>query len=95
MKDIKEMLGNHPEIDSRTTLFVRLINLGAYSMDILVYTFTKTTEWIKFQEVQEDVLLKIVDIIYDKYQAEITSPRYSIDMPNGLIINPEDRIKNV
>ena len=61
--DIDSMLRHHPEIDTTQTLFVSLSELGPSSLNILVYTFTKTTQWVKFQEVQQDVLLKIMDII--------------------------------
>src|SRR5690606_386142 len=60
---IEEMLKNHNEIDNTQTLIVNLIEFGPSSLNILIYTFTKTTNWIKFQSVQQDVFLKIIDII--------------------------------
>ncbi|MFQ5559473.1 MAG: mechanosensitive ion channel family protein, partial [Nitrospinota bacterium] len=40
---VREMLFNHPEIDSRQTLIVNLNKFSASSLDFFVYTFTKTT----------------------------------------------------
>jgi len=82
--DIEDMLRNHPEIDTRVTLMCKLIHLGDSSLDILVYTFTKTTQWVKFQAIQEDVFLKIVDIIFNKHHAEVSPTTYYLDMRGGL-----------
>lgn len=61
--DIKAMLRSHPDIDNDQTLIVNLNGFGASSVDIMIYTFTKTTQWILFHEIKQDVMLKISDII--------------------------------
>lgn len=43
--------------------FVRLIRFGASSLDIEVAAYILTTDWLKFLEVQEELLLRIMDII--------------------------------
>lgn len=63
VSDIKTMLRNHPEIDQNQTLIVNFNQYGPSSLDIMVYTFTKTTAWVKFHEIKQDVLLKMGDII--------------------------------
>ncbi|OGT20957.1 MAG: hypothetical protein A3C55_02875 [Gammaproteobacteria bacterium RIFCSPHIGHO2_02_FULL_42_13] len=83
--DIDAMLHNHPDIDTRQTCFVRLNEFGENSLNILVYTFTKTTEWVKFQAVQEDVFLKIIDIIYNKHSAAMAFPTRTLELPATLI----------
>ncbi|WP_162064343.1 mechanosensitive ion channel family protein [Vibrio taketomensis] len=60
---IKQMLEHHPDIDANQTLIVNLNGFGASSLNIMVYTFTKTINWIRYQEVKQDVLLKIMDIV--------------------------------
>lgn len=62
---IRSMLMKHPEIDQNQTMIVNFSEFGPSSLNILVYTFTKTTNWIKFQTVQHDVFLKILSIISD------------------------------
>ncbi len=62
-KGVKEMLLNHPEIDKNQTLIVNFTDFGPSSLNFMVYTFTKTTNWIKFQAVQHDVFVKIIQII--------------------------------
>ena len=50
--NVKKMLQEHPEIDANQTLIVNLNVLGPSSLDFFVYTFTKTTDWIKFHEIK-------------------------------------------
>jgi MscS family membrane protein len=51
-----------------------------------VYTFTKTTEWIKYHEIKQDVLFKISEIIA-KHGAEIAFPTSTIHVPEEVKIN--------
>lgn len=71
--EIRSMLESHEEIASDQTMIVRFDRFGASSLDILVYCFTRTTDWIKYHEVREDVLLKIGELIEGR-GAEIAFP---------------------
>ena len=62
-RDVKQMLRNHPEIDTNLTMIVNFVRFAPSSLDFFVYTFTKTTDWIRFHEIKEDVMLKIIEII--------------------------------
>ncbi len=73
LKDVESMLRHHVEIDATQTLMVNLIHFGDSSLDILVYTFTKTVNWVKFQAVQQDVFLKILEIV-TKHGAQCAYP---------------------
>ncbi len=81
--DVKAMLLNHPEIDTEATLIVNLVEFGPSSLNFMVYTFTKTTDWIKFQEIQQDVFLKIIDIIAG-HSAECAFPTTTVQIPEGI-----------
>lgn len=70
---IEDMLKSHPDIDTNQTLYVHLINFGTSSLDFEIYTFTKTTNWVQFQAIQQDVLLKVLAIITD-HGAECAYP---------------------
>lgn len=83
VKDVKAMLENHPEIDATQTLMVNFNSFSASSLDFFVYTFTKTTDWIKYHQVKEDVLLKISDII-TSHKAEIAYPTSTIHFPDAI-----------
>ncbi len=75
--DIKAMLQQHPAIDHTQTLIVNFNQFGASSLDILVYTFTRTTVWTEYHEVKQDVLLKIGEIV-ERYGAEIAFPTQTL-----------------
>lgn len=75
---VKSMLEKHEEIDTKTTLIVNFNSMGASSLDFFVYTFTKTTDWVHYHEVKQDVLLKIIDIIHG-HDADIAFPTTTLD----------------
>jgi len=78
VRDVKAMLENHEDIDATQTLIVNFNGYGASSLDFFFYTFTKTTNWIRFHEVKEDVMLKIVDIVH-KNGADFAFPTTTLD----------------
>jgi MscS family membrane protein len=80
---VKTMLLNHEEIDSTQTLIVNFDAMAASSLDFFVYTFTKTTEWVRFHEIKQDVLLKIIAIIHD-HDADIAFPTRTLDGLDSL-----------
>ncbi len=79
IEQVKTMLQNHPEIDASQTLIVNFNGFAASSMDFFIYTFTKTTDWIKFHEIKQDVLLKIVEII-ERNGAEFAFPTSTLHL---------------
>lgn len=76
---IRDMLENHEEIDSTQTLIVNFQSFSASSLDIMVYTFTKTIKWVDFHEVKQDVLLKISQII-EEHGAEVAFPTRTLHL---------------
>ena len=73
VEDIRAMLKSHSDIDSSQTLIVNFNSFGPSSLDILLYTFTKTKQWVRYHEIKQDVLLKVADIV-DRHGAEIAFP---------------------
>ena len=86
ISDVKEMLLNHPEIDATQTLMVNFNEFAASSLDFFIYTFTKTTNWIKFHEVKQDVLFKITEIV-EKHGAEMAFPTSTIHIENEALFS--------
>ncbi len=62
---VKDMLEKHPDIDAQQTLIVNFNAFGASSLDFFIYTFTETINWVRFHEVKQDVMLKVMDIIHE------------------------------
>nr|HQT27641.1 mechanosensitive ion channel [Burkholderiales bacterium] len=69
----------HPEIDATQTLIVNFNTFGPSSLDIFIYTFTRTTDWIHYHEVKQDVLLRMAEII-DRHGAEIAFPTNTVHL---------------
>ncbi len=73
VEQVKQMLREHPEIDNQQTLIVNFNTFADCSVNFFIYTFTKTTEWVLFHEIKQDVLLKIAEIV-ENNQAEFAFP---------------------
>jgi len=76
---VKDMLRNHPDIDTKQTLIVNFNRFAPSSIDFFIYTFTKTTDWILYHEIKQDVLLKIINII-EKNGAEFAFPTSTLHL---------------
>lgn len=75
--DVREMLKNHPDIEQERTLMVNFNAFADSSLEFFIYAFTKTTDWIEYHTVKENVLLRVMDII-DKHGAEVAFPTSTI-----------------
>ena len=81
ISEVKEMLLNHGEIDSSKTLMVNFVKFGPSSLDFFIYTFTKTTEWVRFHAIKQEIMFTILEII-SKHNAEIAFPTQSLQIEN-------------
>jgi len=83
--EVKSMLIAHEDIDSDRTLITNFNEFADSSVDFIVYTFTKTTQWIEYHQVKQDVMLKIADII-EANGAEIAFPTSTLHLVNPVQI---------
>lgn len=86
--DIKSMLKAHPDIAQEQTMIVNFNEYNSSSLDIMVYTFTRTTQWVAFHEIKQDVLLKIGEII-EAHGAQIAFPTRTLHVPDGVRFEPD------
>ncbi|RRD56918.1 mechanosensitive ion channel family protein [Comamonadaceae bacterium OH2545_COT-014] len=77
--DVRQMLKTHPDIAQNQTIIVHFNGYGDSSLNFMVYCFTKTTEWVPFHAIKEDVLLKIMDIVAS-HGAEFAFPTQTLYM---------------
>lgn len=84
LKDVEDMLKNHPDIDTSKTLFVHLNNFAPSGLEFMVYTYTKTTKWVPFRRIQQDVFLKIIEII-KKHDAQCAYPATSVHFADNKL----------
>lgn len=85
---VKAMLTEHQEIDNNQTMIVNFNSFAPSSLDFFIYTFTKTTNWVKYHEIKQDVMLKIVDIV-EQHDAEFAYPTSTIHVPEELSVVQE------
>ena len=86
LDDVRNMLIEHEDIDDNQTLIVNFNSFGASSLDFFIYTFTKTTNWIEFHHIKQDVLLKTLNIIH-QHDADCAFPSRTLhleSMPESL-----------
>ncbi len=82
VNEILEMIEKQLEIDQQLPIFVNFSSFSPYSLDIEVICYTKTKERKLWAEIQQDVFLKIADII-SKNQAEIAFPTNTVHLEQG------------
>ncbi len=92
VKEIKQMLQEHPGIAKNQTLLVFFDKFSDSSLDIFIYTFTNTANWIEYMAIKEDINLKIMDIV-ERNGSSFAFPSQSIyveKLPHKLSFYTED-----
>ena len=84
--EVEAMLKSHDEIDPDTTMMVNFNEFSDSSVDFFIYCFTKTTQWVKFHQVKQDVMLRIGEII-EANNAEIAFPTSTIHIGEPVAIS--------
>jgi len=87
VNDIRQMLSEHPAIDQEFFL-VNFTEFGTSSLDIMVYCFTTSTVWQEFLDAQQDVNLKIMDILVGM-GLEIAFPSRTVYLENNSEVAQE------
>ena len=52
---LKKYLEAHPLLNKKMTLLVRQMPINQYGLPIEIYTFTKTTDWNEYEDIQSDI----------------------------------------
>jgi MscS family membrane protein len=77
--DIREMVSTHEDVATDQIIMVHFDVFGASSLDIMIYCFTKTTNWAEYHRVREDVLLKVGEII-ESHGAQVAFPTRTLKL---------------
>lgn len=80
MSKLKDMLKKHADIH-KETIVVNLEGFGDATLKILFYFFTKTTSWVTYLAVSEDVSLKVLRI-FEEVGVPMTLPAKHIVVGN-------------
>lgn len=79
VEQVRSMLGSHEEIDQSRTLIVNFVSFGPSSLDFFIYTFTKTTDWVKYHAIKQDLLLEVLAIVHAA-GADVAFPTTTVDI---------------
>ena len=83
--EVEAMLRQHEAIDADKTMMVNFNKFGASSLDFFIYCFTRTTRWVEFHEVKQDVMLRIAEIIKANH-AEVAFPTSTIHLADSIVV---------
>ena len=81
--EIEALIRNHPGIDTDKFLAVGFNEFASSSLNIIIYCFTKTTKWVEFLVVQQEIFLKTIQII-EKHGAQCAFPTSTLHFPDEL-----------
>ena len=95
-EEVKKTLSKHPNINTKYTFVVNFSGYKDGTNILFISTYTNTTDFVRFHEIKQDILLKIGEIIKNN-NAEIAFPIKSIyienkNESNSSIINKENII---
>lgn len=62
--NLREMLFAHPEV-SPEKLHVRFDGFGPSSLDVVVFAYIRTPDWLEYLAIREDINFRIIDIVND------------------------------
>lgn len=71
-RKIESLLQAHPEIHEET-IFVKVNEFQEDGVDLMLYFFTKTTDWGEHLQIREEINLQILDILEEE-RAQIAVP---------------------
>lgn len=83
---ITKMLKEHPSVDKKYKTFVNLTNFTESSLNLLISAFTNTTDFLRFLEIRQDILLKVASIVKEN-GAEIAVPVSNLFINRGFDLN--------
>ncbi len=83
--EIRTILYSHPKVLDDPAK-VRFVGFGDYSLDLEVFAYVDVTDWNEFQEVAEDLNLRIMDVV-SQAGARIAQPAQTIHITRGEVQN--------
>lgn len=79
--DIKDLIKNHEQIDQSMSIYVNFDQYADSSLNIYIAAFVKTRDLATFRNIQEEILLKVGEII-ENHNAEMAFPTQTLHLFN-------------
>ena len=88
---LRELLIRHPKV-SMEPARVRFLGYGDYSLDVEIFAFIQTRDWGEFLAIQEDINLRIKDIV-EAAGTDFAFPSQTLYMERGHGLDPQSAEK--
>lgn len=88
--EIRQYLEDNNEIAKDKIILVSFNAFGPSSLDIMIYCFTCTTDWAEWLRIQQDVFIKVMNIIHS-HDADIAFPTQTLDLPEEWLSKIEQK----
>jgi len=72
-----KIISKKDELGIKNSLYVNLVDFGDSSINLMVYTFTKTTKWGEYMNIKDTVMLNIRSLV-EKNNLDFAFPSQSI-----------------
>jgi len=79
------MLSEHEAIEPGQTMIVNFNAFSDSSVDFFIYAFTKTTKWVEFHTIKQEIMLKVAQIV-ERYGAEIAFPTTTMHLADPITL---------
>ena len=91
---VRQMLIDHQDTETDyRTLIVNFDHYGDSHIEFFIYTFTKTTDWVRYHEIKQDVLMRIMNIV-DEHGAEFAFPTRTLHMHTSEPGGRDDEVED-
>lgn len=94
VNDVDAMLKANDKIDQTQELLVYFNEFAGSSLNIMVYCYTKTTHWAEWLAAQQEIYLKIIDIV-QAHGAEFAFTSETLYVQGSGIEPPEKSPQNI
>lgn len=81
---VRAMLETHRDIDTEQTIIVNFEAFGASSLDCFLYCHTRTTNWVEYHAVKQDVLMSVLAIVHE-HGADIAFPTRTLHLQQPMV----------
>ena len=88
--EVRRMLDEDDAIDSDQVILTYLDSLGDSAINLLVYCYTRTTDWAEYLAVKQSVLQRVQDVVRD-HGAAIAYPTTTMHIPDELVVSQARR----
>jgi len=83
LAEIERVMKSHPDVDLASDCYANLVDFGPHCLEVAICAYTKTTQTVKFQIIQQDLLLKVLDVVRE-HNCEIGYPSWKSPEPQKI-----------